>query len=67
MYYVVINTQNNECFVYKDEKMVAERLCVAYITIERALKKSKVYTKGDFIVYFGEIVGSNRGNPRLND
>jgi len=67
MYYVVINSQNNECLVYKDKKMVAERLCVAYITIERALKKSKVYTKGDFIVYFGEIVGSNRGNPRLND
>ena len=67
MYYVVINSQNNECLVYKDKKMVAERLCVAYITIERALKKSKVYTKGDFIVYFGEIVGSNRGNARLND
>jgi hypothetical protein len=67
MYYVVINTQNNECLVYKDKKEAAKSVGVAYITIERALKKSKVYIKGDFIVYLGEIVPSNRGNPRLND
>jgi len=67
MNYVVINTQNNECFIYKDKNTVAKKLGVAYITIERALKKEKVYIKGDFMVYLGEIVPSNRGNPRLND
>ena len=51
MNYVVINTQNKECLVYKDKKMLAERLDVAYIAIERALKKSKVYIKDDFMVF----------------
>jgi len=67
MNYVVINTQNNECFVYKDKKMASKKVGSSYDTVRRALKKSKVYTKGDFIVYLGEIVPSNRGNPTLND
>lgn len=63
--YITIDLKNNTATAFKDLKTASKEANSTYKTVKRHLDKFGYYKKGDFRVYYGKYIKSNRGNPNL--